>query len=476
MIKKTAVNEYFQWLKESANPDCRLHKVVSDYLNMEEGTQVHDGPFLTVITRTQGKRKHMLAETLLCLQGQSNTNFELLIMAHNLNEEQCVLVNGIINDVPDWFRKKIRVIPVQGGTRTTPLNRGFEEAKGEYIAILDDDDIVFDNWVENFYDLAKVNNGKMLHTYAVDQEWEVVGEEEIPRACGSPESTYCHSFDWKRQMGVNVCPLHSLAFPAFVFKEIGIKFDESLNTTEDWDFLMRTAVFTGVADKKEITCIYRRWHNAENSQTLHNDEEWNKNYKYIVNRLRSMPMVLLPNAYDDVFGPRGKYGKLVNSEENEFFYDDGNGFTSTCMLDCKECEKDSDYLVEVPFNEEVKEVFAIRFDPMEKGGFAINNIEIKVEFASGSESIYKVDNVTHNGIRLKKGEIVYLKDDPQVIIRFQKAEKVRKVYVGYDLITPLNDDIISRMFGYRSIWRKVARFGIRKIKGLFRRIVNIVAH
>ena len=236
---------------------------------------------------------------------------------------------------------------------------------------------------------------------------------------------------------------------------------------------MRTALFTGVADKKEITCIYRRWRNTENSQTLHNDEEWNKNYMYIVDRLRSAPMVLLPNTYDDVFGPRGKYGKLMRPEDNQLFYDNGKGFTSTCMLICQECEKNSDYLVEFSFNKEIKEVSAIRLDPMDNGGFAIDNLEIKVEFVSGTESVYKVNDVMHNGIRLKKGEIVYLKDDPQVVIRFEKAEKIRKVYVGYDLITPLNDDIINRMLDNRSIWRKAVAFVFRKIRGLFRRIINI---
>jgi len=473
MIKKTAVNEYFEWLEGSINPDSRLYKTVSEYLNQERKMQEHEGPFLSVITRTQGKRKHMLAETLLCLQGQSNTNFELLIMAHNVDEEKSILIHEIINDVPDWFREKIRVIPVQGGTRTTPLNRGFEEAKGEYIAILDDDDIVFDNWVNTFRDLAKANNGKMLHTYAVDQEWEVVGEEEIPRAYGAPESTYCYSFDLKRQMGVNVCPLHSLAFPAFVFKEIGIKFDESLNTTEDWDFLMRMALFTGVADKKEITCIYRRWRNTENSQTLHDEEEWNKNYLYIVDRLRSTPMILLPNTYDDIFGKRGKYTKIMRPEDNQLFYDNGKGFTSTCMLICQECGKKSDYLVEFSFDEEIKEVTAIRLDPTENGGIAIDDLEIKVEFVDGDDRVYKLDDVMHNGIRLKKGEIVYLKDDPQIIIQFEKAERIRKVYVGYDLITPLNDDIIKRMLDNRSVLRKAVGFVLRKVKGLVRRIVNI---
>lgn len=473
MIKKTAINEYFQWLKQSVNSNSQLYQTVSGYLDMEDKKQLHEGPFLTVITRTQGKRKHMLAETLLCLQGQSNTNFELLIMAHNLSEERQEVVNTIIEDLPEWFQEKIRLIPVQGGTRTTPLNVGFEMAKGEYIAILDDDDIVFDNWVECFYELAKENNGKMLHTYAVDQKWEVVGDEEIPRAAGAPDTTYCHFFDLKRQMSVNACPLHSVAFPTFVFQEMGIKFDESLNTTEDWDFLMRTAFVTGVVDKKEITCIYRRWCNAENSQMIHDEDEWNENYMYIVDKLRSMPMIILPNTYDDIFDPVGKHSKLIRSKEAQLFYDDGNGFVSNCVIGGQECKINSDSLIEFDFDEEHKEVLAVRIDPMDNGGFAIDKLEVKIEFASGDNCVYRVADVKHNGVKLRKGEIVFLKDDPQIIICFKQAVKINKVYVAYELINPLNDDIVRRLLGNRGLLRKVIMYAIRKIRGLSQRIWSV---
>jgi len=281
-----------------------------------------------------------------------------------------------------------------------------------------------------------------------------------------------NKFNLKRQMGVNLCPLHSLAFPAFVFKEIGIRFDESLNTTEDWDFLMRTALFTGVADKKEITCIYRLWRNAENSHTVFDKAEWKENHLFISDRLRSMPMVLLPNAYDDVFGPRGKFTRVKRPEDNQLFYDNGEGFNSECMLIYEDCDRNSDYCVEFTFEEEIGEVFALRFDPVEKGGLAINNLQIKIEFVSGNELVYKMNDVMHNGIRLKAGEIVYLQEDPQVVIEFEKGEKIRKVYARYDSIEPLNDEIIQRLLNNYDIRQKIKERVRGRIKGVCGRIRN----
>ena len=198
----TSVNEYFAWLEKHISANTALHDAVHAYMEKEREAfaknDKHDGPFLTVITRTQGKRPDMLTEMLLCLTGQSNTDFELLIMGHNLSDEQHELVSELIDDLPQWMQEKTRLIPVNGGTRTTPLNRGFEEARGKYIAVLDDDDLVFDHWVEAFYDLHKKHNGTVLHAYSVMQEWETVGGSfpNTPRAATAPSNKYCCKFNF----------------------------------------------------------------------------------------------------------------------------------------------------------------------------------------------------------------------------------------------------------------------------------------
>ena len=193
-----AVNELFSWLECNISQNTKLYEVAHSYMDSERARSRSqsgdaDTPFLSVITRTQGKRPDMLTETLLSLTGQSNTNFELLIMGHNLTDEQHQTVSEIISDLPDWMRERTRLIPVTGGTRTTPLNMGFEAAKGEYIAVLDDDDLVFDHWVETFYQMSLKNKGVILHSYTVIQDWEVVGGDfpNTPRAAQAPKTTYC---------------------------------------------------------------------------------------------------------------------------------------------------------------------------------------------------------------------------------------------------------------------------------------------
>ena len=114
----TTVNEYFSWLERHVDRDCELYRTAHAYLETERAAferelrEGSDQPFLSVVTRTQGKRPDMLTETLLSLTGQTNTDFELLIMGHNLTEEQHRCVSEMLSELPQWMREKTRLIPV----------------------------------------------------------------------------------------------------------------------------------------------------------------------------------------------------------------------------------------------------------------------------------------------------------------------------------------------------------------------------
>ena len=48
-----------------------------------------------------------------------------------------------------------------------------------------------------------------------------------------------------------------------MFHDLGFRFDETLTTTEDWDYLMRVAAVVGVASTSEISSVYRWWPSNE---------------------------------------------------------------------------------------------------------------------------------------------------------------------------------------------------------------------
>ena len=487
-LTPTTVNEYIAWIEKSFPEDTALYRMAHGYLeearqaplNNEAKEETH--PFLTIVTRTQGKRPEMLTETILSLTGQTNTNFELLITGHNMTPEQQSSVAGIISELPDWMRERTRLIPVVGGTRSTPLNVGFEEAKGSYIAVLDDDDLVFDHWVETFYQMAQKSFGKILHTYSVIQDWETVGGilPNTPRVAKAPDTTYCCDFDFVSQLTTNKCPFCALAFPAFAFKKFGIRFDETLTTTEDWDFLMRTAFVTGVADCSEITFLYRRWLNAENSSSVHAQSEWLKNSHYVVKRFSEMPIVMpvggLKSVYDDFLDSDEVFNEDVDL--TELFYDEGSGFVPDKLMR----RKNSFDHKKFPFVYDTRDkgcisIRGLRFDPRHKGLFEMKDLLIRVVDKDDQKIDFEIKDIKTNGFVCGE-KIIFLKSDPQIVVRFRKPIDVKEVWIGGEIKEKLSDEDLDLALSSKSSatlkdpeGHSLLYRGVRKIYRAFKRVV-----
>lgn len=256
-------------------------------------------PFLTVLTRTQGRRIETLRETLLCLSAQSCQDFEICIIGHDLDVERQLNVERVIADLHASIRDRVRLLRVNGGSRATPLNVGFENARGHYVAVLDDDDLVFGNWVETFRDLAETNAGQLLRLVAVAQHWDKVKPvyaKASARAIGPMQAIYPDNFDLIAHLVENRSPLHSLAFPRSVFCDLKFRFDDYLTTAEDWDFIIRVAPVTGVATSDNVGCIYRLWKTGETSFTVHSELEWQANYFYTLRKLNKTPLLMPPGS------------------------------------------------------------------------------------------------------------------------------------------------------------------------------------
>jgi hypothetical protein len=258
-------------------------------------------PFLTVVMRTQGQRPGLLRDALLALLGQTSTDFEVLVVAHNATGAQARTVQAIIDELPEQLRARTRLVIVEGGGRSRPLNVGFSTAAGRYIAILDDDDMVFAHWVETFESAARTGPGTILRAVAVEQE---IVELEWPngvtgyRVVAKTKKKYPSHFDLYAHLTENLTPPMVYAFPRGVFHELGLRFDEELNTLEDWDFELRCIMACGVTAVPEITAVYRRWRSGSCSYTLHSEEEWRANENRVIARLDRQPHLFPPGTID----------------------------------------------------------------------------------------------------------------------------------------------------------------------------------
>ncbi|KAB2724126.1 methyltransferase domain-containing protein [Brucella anthropi] len=303
LLEGTSLRDFLKVMRASVDRTDRVNQLVVAALPAEPTgedffTSERDEarPFLSVVIRTQGSRSHNLSELFVCLAGQTCRDFEVLIVGHKLTKDGQISVEQLIEDQPQWLQSRITFLRIDHGNRTAPLNYGFSQARGQYISIHDDDDIPMGHWVESFRELASKNNGQLLRCISLLQHADKVkiGGVIGVRATGSPNNIYPTKFDFMQHLGGNYSPNNTLAFPRGIFHDLGIKFDENLSTTEDWDYIMRVASVVGVASSNAVTGIYQWWESS-NSRSLHSDQEWDTNKAWIQHKLSQHP-ILLPGG------------------------------------------------------------------------------------------------------------------------------------------------------------------------------------
>ena len=253
--------------------------------------------FLTVVMRTQGRRLPCFAESLQSLAEQTDRDFELVVVRHRIEQELAAPIDEVVASQPEWMRDRIRVLDLESGARGAPLNLGFEVAHGSYMVILDDDDLALPDWVATFRRLHDGSPGRALRTVALRQDAAPVTLDGQTRAepIGDPYEHWPAKFQLLDHLLMNGTPPMTIAFPRSVFHDLGERFDEELDTTEDWDFLLRAVTLVGVASSEDRTAIYRWWVGGESSHHVHDDAHWQRNHD-LVQRRMDQRVMLMPHG------------------------------------------------------------------------------------------------------------------------------------------------------------------------------------
>ncbi len=296
-------------VREQAAEGATVSQFVRCYLAREQpqpgpsqGTATP--PFLSVLLRTQGRRASTLVETLLSLAGQTSQDFEVLLLAHDVTADEAEGLKETVEAFDADFVRRIRILRVEGGGRAHPLNVGLNEARGDYIAVLDDDDVAFAHWVEAFQQAASANPGLAVRAVVAVQPIESVPWGEVPgyTARGAAKIPYSVEFDLLEHFFENQTPFCGFAFPRTSYTHMGLRFDESLPVVEDWDLLLRVAMHCGVTSSQEVTSIYRRWQSQHSSYQIHGTDEWKRSGEQVLARLNRQTIALPPGTISELWG------------------------------------------------------------------------------------------------------------------------------------------------------------------------------
>lgn len=255
--------------------------------------------FLTVIMRTQGRRIEPLKDALLSLQGQTDQDFEVVLLVHDAFDEDLAEVRSIVDRQLPSLAARMRVEEVVGGSRGTPLNVGIGLARGRYVAVFDDDDLVSADWVETFRSGAENAPGRLVRSVVAVQDaapemWP--GDQDGFRSVSWPRPEYPATFDPFQHLLINHSPFMSWAFPRELFERYGLRFDESLSVCEDWDVILQGSLLCGVESVERLTAIYRRWQGAASSYTLHSSADWLASERRVIDRIDAGVLTLPPGS------------------------------------------------------------------------------------------------------------------------------------------------------------------------------------
>ncbi|HZD65871.1 MAG TPA: methyltransferase domain-containing protein [Acidimicrobiales bacterium] len=307
LSEATTLGAFLGNLRRNAGPNATVNQFVRAYVpellpdgrraGLSDEAEANDSPFLTVVMRTQGRRNDTLAEALLSLAAQTDQDFEVVVVAHDLDPGAMAGVRDVIADFSWGPVGRARLVPVRGGGRSRPLNAGVAEARGSYVAILDDDDLALAHWVETFHRIARAHPGQVVRSGVATVSLGRLERLPTP-AVSALEGTVCYpsTFDLLDHLLDNATPSCGLAIPRSCFRDLGLAFDEDLPVLEDWDLLLQAAPYCGVADTGEVTGLYRKWEGEANSLTIHPPEEWDAARATIRARLEARPFLLSGTA------------------------------------------------------------------------------------------------------------------------------------------------------------------------------------
>ncbi len=210
---------------------------------------VDEGPSISVIVRTKD-RPELLAEALESLA------------ASTYRRAQIVLVNdgGAKPEPPAEFPLPLALVHLAANQgRAAAANAGVAAATGDYVAFLDDDDLVEPEHLETLAGLVGAADVRVAYTDAAVGVYEL--DAETGWRCVERRLPYSRDFDPELLLFDNYIPFNTLLIERRLFTSVG-ELDPGFPFFEDWDFLIRLAQRAPFHHLPRVTCEYRHFRDA----------------------------------------------------------------------------------------------------------------------------------------------------------------------------------------------------------------------
>lgn len=192
-------------------------------------------PLISVIVPCFNHGRY-LAEALESVARQTYANWECLVIDDGSFDNSPDVASRFV-ERDSRFRYLHHANRGVGASR----NRGLSLARGGLIQFLDADDVILqDKFDLQVAALGTLDSLKIVHCKYVLGKAECVTEPDEARALPSTfalrKPIYDLALRWETELSI---PIHCFLFDSRIFRDHGIRFDESLVTHVDWECWMR---------------------------------------------------------------------------------------------------------------------------------------------------------------------------------------------------------------------------------------------
>jgi len=255
---------------------------------------------VSIIVPTYNRRE-LLMQTLKSIAGQTFQDFEVVLVNDAGSPVDDVIEGSGISDKIKYIVNEINI----GQSKT--LNVGLENAEGEYIAYLDDDDIYFANHLEVLYKFLSSNKLDFAYTKCIrtsfDPESGMIFKREV---------LPFRSFTRDDLLEQNFIPVINVMHRKDCLLKSGM-FDENLKYLKDWDLFVRISRHYNFYHIDEITCEVFFRNDKSNMSFEDMDGRWE-----LGQELRAKYLEKYGNSKELIAEDSDKFNELRDSNSSIF--------------------------------------------------------------------------------------------------------------------------------------------------------------
>ncbi|MBQ4058651.1 MAG: glycosyltransferase [Lachnospiraceae bacterium] len=237
----------------------------------EKNSNKVSGPLLSVVIPLYNHEK-FIAEAIESVLNQTYISLELIIIDDGSKDKSVQIAKKYLND------ERVQLIEQENAGAHMAINRGLEMAKGDYLAILNSDDVYEDNRFEKMITYMEAHKEVgFLCSYitVIDDKGKELGVKEgwrnmEPWQIPHPELSFKATDDFKKNLLMTnfTSTTSNFLFTRELYQKIGGM--RNLRFAHDWDFALRAAEVTQCKIIEEPLMKYR----IHSSNTISSNRKW----------------------------------------------------------------------------------------------------------------------------------------------------------------------------------------------------------